>query len=416
VSPELAVTCPRRTWSRLEQLGAWGVVDQVALAGSGFLVAAAVARSGGPDALGLFALIQGVTLLVAGLLKAAFGDPLVIVGYGKTMDRLEGLAVALPVVLGHLLLGLFTAFIWLVAGDRLPHISMPTQWAALLGCLLPLASFQELARSLRLAGVGERYLCTGDILVALARVGTVAIGARYLSGLELGLAALAAGGLVSTLTIWRLLRLRGGLEQLFRLWQLGRWLVCESLLYGLTTYGIWLLVVPRAGPSVAGELRAGQQLFAPVQTILIGLNTIMLSRFARPRQHSDSSGLVLALLQAGLTGTLGILLVLLGPHATSLVFGPAFRLDRRDLILLTATLMVTAVFEVAALQLRATGHVRPLVVARALAGAVTLGGVALIGTSFAGAVASLLIGSLVGVRLTTWSPLQRRAPTDINMG
>lgn len=265
----------RRAWSRLKELGAWGVLDQIAIAGSGFFVAAVVARSGGPDALGLFALVQGFTLLVAGLLKAALGDPLVIEAYGER--RLDGLAIALPIVLGHLGLGLLAAIVWLLVGGRLRGLPAPSHNELLLAFLLPLASFQELARSLRLAGVGERGLCLGDVFVALARLATIAIGVGHLTGLKLGLAALSAGGLVSVVTIWRELRFLKGAQHLSRLWQLGRWLVGESLLYGITTYGIWLLIVPRAGPGVAGELRAGQQLFAPIQTILIGLNVVLLS-------------------------------------------------------------------------------------------------------------------------------------------
>jgi O-antigen/teichoic acid export membrane protein len=394
VSPRLAALHPRRAWPRLRRSGAWGALGQIALAGSGFLVSAAVARSGGPAALGLFTLVQGGTLLMTGLLKAALGDPLVIDAHGGR--RLDGLAVVPPVLCGHLGLGLLAALAWLLAGGRLHGLPAPTGAELVLAVLLPLASFQELARSVRLAGTGERRLCTGDVLVAFARVATLAACAQQLPGAELGMAALAAGGLASVLTVWRQLRLPAGLAQVTRLWRLGRWLAGENLLYGVSNYGVWLLLVSRAGPGVVGGLRAGQQLFTPVQTALIGLNTVMLGRFARLREGQARAGLLLGSLEVGVTGAWGALLVALGPRATSAIFGPAFQLPRRDLAVLTAALMVTTAFELAALRLRAARQVRSLVVARAASSAVVLAGTALTGTSVMGVAASLLGGSLLG--------------------
>jgi hypothetical protein len=228
----------------------------------------------------------------------------------------------------------------------------------------------------------------------------LAVGAGYLTGVKLGLAALAAGGLASVLTIWRELRLVDGVEHFLRLWQLGRWLMGESLLYGLTTYGIWVLVVPKAGYAVAGELRAGQQLFAPVQTILIGFNTVLLGHFARQREFSSSSGFKMGFLQAGLLGAWGMLLVIPGPHIVNLLFGPGFRIPRIDLGVLTMALMAGTIFELSALRLRAARYGRPLIVARAMASAVALSGTALIGASFVGVATSLLVSSLVGAWLT----------------
>ncbi len=408
MSLQLLALRPRRVWSRLRRLGAWGSLGQIALAGSGFLVSAVVARAGGPAALGVFVLVQGFPLIVGGLFKAAFGDPLVIEAHGR--GRLDGLAVVPAVLLGHLGIGLLAALAWRLTGGRVLGLPAPNEGELLLAFLLPLAGFQEFARSVRLAGAGERYLCAGDVLVALARTAALVIGARRLSGVELGLAALGAGGLASVLTVVRQLRLPGGLAHLPRLWRLGRWLVGESLLFGLANYGVWSLVVSRAGPGVAGGVRAGQQLFMPIQTVLIGLNTVLLGRFAGFREGQEDAGPVLGYLQVGLTGAWGVLLMALGPHATSLVFGPAFQLPRRDLAVLTAALIMTTVFQLAAVRLRAAGQVRPLMVARAAAGAVTFGGAALIGASVTGVAASLLAGALVGVRLArgrhgrSWGP------------
>jgi O-antigen/teichoic acid export membrane protein len=216
----------------------------------------------------------------------------------------------------------------------------------------------------------------------------------HLSGLSVGLAAMAAGGVASLLTVRSDLVRRGGFRQLRRHWQLGRWLVSESFLYSVTIYGIWAFVIPRAGASVAGQLRAAQQLFVPVQTVIAGLNTVLLARFAR--HHGRSRSRALGVLQVALTGAWGALLIGLGPWVTSLLFGPAFHLSRWNLAVFTAALMAAAYLDLSALRLRATRNVRPLITARVATSVVALGGAILVGSSFIGVAASFLASQLVG--------------------
>jgi O-antigen/teichoic acid export membrane protein len=372
----------------------WGALDRLVVGGSGFLIAVAVARVGGPQALGMFALVQGATLLLAGLLKAAFADPIVIEAHRD--GCLDGLAVARPLALLHLALGFLAASTWALLGGHLMGISPPNGGELLLALLLPFASFTELARSFRLARLDERGLFTGDLCVAVARVATLLLG-LHLPGPSVGLAALAAGGIASLPTVHRDLLRPGGLRQLPRLWQLGRWLVGESFLFSLTTYGIWVFVVPRAGTAVAGQLRAAQQLFMPVQTIIVGLNTVLLARFARA--HDRPRNLSVEALQVALTGAWGTLLISIGPVVTGLLFGPSFLLSRWNLTIFTASLMAAVLFDLSALRLRAVRTVRPLITARIATSVVAVGGAAIAGSSFSGVAASLLASQLIGLHM-----------------
>jgi O-antigen/teichoic acid export membrane protein len=393
-----------RAWMLLERFGIWGALDQIVLAGSGFLVAAIVARTGGPDALGLFALVQGMSLLLVGLFKAAVGDPLVIEAHRH--NRVDGLSVGLSVTLFHTGLGLILSLCWVLVAKRMPIGMLGSHsMTPMVVALLPLVSFHELARSFRLAGLDERHLFVGDLWVATARLGSLALGFAGVRGLDLGLLALAAGGIVSILTIQMYIRDVRGIAHISRLWQLGRWIAIESLLYGIATYGIWLLVVPRAGLSAAGELRAGLQLFAPMQTILIGLNTIFLGRLARaqvsPKRVQDAR-----MLEIGLTGAWGGLMAGLGPRAVSIVFGDAFQLPRVHILALTALVMATTGFEFAALRLRAAGRIPSLLRARGAATASALAAAALWGTSFLGVVIAIFVSQVIGsiaVRRYGWN-------------
>jgi len=387
---------PRSVWLALKRFGVWGALDQVVLALSGFAISVGVGRSGGPAALGLFALICGMTLFTSRLLQACLGDPLVVEAHGE--GRGDGVALARPVAAGVLAAGLAAALLWLCAGGHIPGLPRPRPAALLLVLLLPLGVLQDLARSLRLVAMGERGMFTGDLLVAGARVSALGLAVAGVRGLPLGLWAIALGGVACLASIRTLLRGPLRLEPLRRMWRLGRWLVGETLLYGLTIYGIWLLFVPKAGTHVAGQFRAAQQLFSPAQTIMLGLNTVRLGRLARAPAAATGVG-AYALLQAGLIGAWGAVVVGLGPLATTKVFGAAFQLPRGDLLALTAAVLTSTGFDLAALRLRAMGRGRTLIRARGAVAAIGLAGVALFGTTFHRVAVALTVSQLIGIWL-----------------
>jgi O-antigen/teichoic acid export membrane protein len=387
----------RRPWAGLEQLGIWGALDQAVLAGSGFAITVIVARSGGPDALGTFALAQSVVLLAAGFLKAGFGDPMVLEVRGQ--GERSGLQGTLPLAAALGALGLVLALAWRLIGSTLmgmtPH---SVAWLAMIA-LLPLAAFYEIARSVRLADANERGLFVGDLLVATGRLGALGLVLAGVRGLALGLAALAAGGVGSVLSVARWLRCSWQPGHLIRLWRLGRWLTGESLLYGLGAYGVWLLAVPRAGAGVVGELRAAQQLFAPVQVMAVGLNVIMLGRLAATHGRLTSAARLLGLAQLVLLTCWSCLLVVLGPAATGLLFGDRFEISRLELAVLALSVVAGAAYELAALRLRAARLVRVLVRTRFAVTLTALTMAVAIGTSFVGVVTAFLASQLLGAGL-----------------
>jgi O-antigen/teichoic acid export membrane protein len=387
-------------WVGLKGLGLWGALDQATLAGSGLLITVMVARSGGPSALGAFVVAQSAVLLVAGLLKAGFGDPILIEVRGQG-DR-TGLSAAPPLVVALGALGFLLAVVWWLAG---PLFGMPVPSTALLllVALLPLAALYEVARSIRLADGGEWRLFIGDIFVATGRIGALGLVWVGVRGVELGLAALAGGGLASVLSITQWLRRSWTLAPFGRLWQLGRWLTGESLLYGLGNYGVWLLAVPRAGADIAGELRASQQLFAPVQVVLVGLNVVMLGRLAATGGRLSGSARLLGLVQLVMIGLWSFVLITAGPTLTGLLFGDRFEPSRGELAILAMSTTVTAIYTMAGQRLQASRLVRILFGVRAVATVTALATALIIGTSFVGVVAAFLASQLIGAVLAWWA-------------
>jgi hypothetical protein len=378
-------------------MGSWGALDQALLAGSGFTVAVTVAQTDGPRALGIYTLMQSITLAIGGLIRAAFGDPLII--EARSQQRSDGLAVALPLLMGHILLGCLLCIVW-QAFER--HTRVPTVNGAglmLLG-LLPLASFQEVARSIRLAGMGAKGLLWGDLWVVVARLAALSLYFVGVRGYILGLSALASGGVASVFSVRRYLHGPHSHLHALRLWSLGRWLVSESLLFSITTYGIWAMVVPRAGAEIAGQLRAGQQLFAPMQTVLAGVNIIALGHLASPDSGS-SPGRSAGTLRAGVVGLWGLIVICIGPSVMTSLFGEEFLLTRLELLALTSAMMATAFYEFLALALRARKNGRTLLIARAIGGIVTLLMTLMVGHFVVGVAMAMLIGQAAAAVVST---------------
>jgi len=396
----------RAYWSKLERLGLWGALDQGILAGSGLVVVLAVARTGGPQALGAFAFVQSAILIVAGVLKAGFGDPFVVEARGQ--GESGGLQAALPLVAGLALLGFGLAAVWPLFAGHIPGLPRPNALSLILALLLPFASFCEVARSFRLAGFGERHLFLGDLLVAIARLSALGLCFAGVRGLPLGLAALASSGVASVMSISGHLHGLFEVSHVVRLWKLGRWLVGESLLYGLGAYGVWLLAAPRAGTAVIGALRAAQQLFAPVQLIVNGLNIILLSRLAERKGELTGAARCLSVMQVASVASWGVVVATLGPEVGVLLFGDRFVLTRPELSILAAAVSVGVTYEVAALRLRAARLVRSLVTTRAIVTVAALAGTAAIGTSFVRVAAAVLVSQLLGTWLASMASSRQR--------
>jgi hypothetical protein len=398
----------RAGWRRLQRFGAWGVLDQAVLASSGLVVAVLVARSGGPAGLGAFALVQAVLLMLAGVLKAGFGDPAVLAARGDGDRSLLPVARPLVAMLGVAGVALAAGW-WLGAG--LLEVARPRPVGLLLAAAVPFAAFTEPGRAFRIAAMDERAVFLGDLGVAAARVGGAGLGlAAGLDGVELGLAGLALGGLAAVASVQRALRDGCTAAQVLAAWRVGRWLVAEGLLYNLCVFGVWMAAGPRAGLGVVGELRAGQQLFAPVQTLLVGINTLLFGRLAETRGRLVGAARPLVAVEVAVIGAWGILLVGAGPAAAGLVFGDGFRLGHGELAVLAMAAVVACGFELTALQLRAALLMRPLLVARAGCAAVALAGAATFGSSLATVAAVLLASQLVaaGLGLRAW---RRTRPT-----
>jgi hypothetical protein len=320
----------------------------------------------------------------------------------RANGRAAGLGIASPIAMALIGLGLGATGLWVVGAQLLARSPGPPVVLMALVALLPLACLQDLARSLRLAGMSERSMFVGDVLITAVRLLALglAVGLVHMRGLWVGVAALALGGLASLLTIRRFLQGIRCAERLRRLWGLGRWLVVDVFLSGLMIYGVWLLFVPKAGSEVAGQMRASQQLFAPVQTVTLGLNLVLIGRFAASRRQSRRDVRWSGFLQLALVGAWGLLVTGLGPTVAGVVFGDAFQVPRGDLAALTAAVMATTAFELAAVRLRAERDTRRLLAARLTVTLVGMSGVVLLATSVVRLALVILVSHLVGLSAT----------------
>lgn len=364
--------------STLGRVGGWGALDQLLLSGSSFIVSVGVARTGGPEALGVFVLAQSGMLFLSGLVKAGIGDPLVVEAGSKGQP--SHLKVSRLVLLGHVLLSLALAAIWVAIGIARDS-QIEVQIVLLIG-LAPFSAFYEFARSVRLASLGEIGLARGDAAVALARVLTLLLIPLGMTGAGLGMMAMAAGSLAAVGTVRHQLARRHVRGDFLELWKVGRWYVGESLLFAAGAYGFWIVAVPRAGTAIAGHLRAVQQLFAPIQSILVGLSTILLARLAASRGRFVGSARWAGITQVVVVGVWAIAVVAAGPAAVTAVFGGEFAVGRLELALFGLAAVAGTAYGVSALQLRAVKRGKALIRARAGATVVGLGGLLLFGTSF----------------------------------
>jgi O-antigen/teichoic acid export membrane protein len=158
---------------------------------------------------------------------------------------------------------------------------------------------------------------------------------------------------------------------------------------------------------VVGELRAAQQLFAPIQVVIVGLNVIMLGRLATTHGRLSSGARILGIVQLSLLASWSCLLVLLGPAATGRLFGDGFGVGRLEMAVLALSVVAGAAYELTALRLRAARLGRVLVMTRLAVTTVALAVALIIGSSFLAVVAAFLTSQLVGVGLA-WRVWTRR--------
>lgn len=395
-----------RFGSRAERIGGWGVADQTILAASGFLISVAVARTGGPSELGNFVLFQSSALFLMGMVKAAVGDPLVAESKGSVTPRLGAVG---PVIVGHVV----AAAVAMALAYGISSVATQTRGentiAVLVG-LIPIAALHEFSRSVRLSAMGERSLFMGDVLVVAARLAVLLTLVGGVEGSMLGMTAMASGSIASLWTIRPfLIKRTWDVSQVIRLWELGRWFVGEGFIFVLGAYGFWFIAAPRAGVAVAGQLRGVQQLFAPLQAVMVGISTIMLARLAKTGGRLTGDARALGFLQVGGNAAWAVLVLLVGSTGLTLVFGDGFEVPRSTLALFGLSVTLGAAYGVTALRLRAARLGRALLRARLAATSISLVGVALLGFSLESIVMVMVAAQFAGL-IVSWAALRNVAP------
>lgn len=410
----LRAVAPRSAQARL----GWGVADQAVSSITNLVLGIVVARSLDAASFGAFGLTWVTYGVILNVSRGLATDPLTVRHSGHPDDRWRiatRRAASTATALG-LGVGILCVVIGLAIGGLVGSASVA------LGLMLPGLLLQDSWRiAFFAAGTGKRAF-TNDMVWAVALIPAILIAARAPTTfgfvLAWGAAALTAAlfGCVQT----RLIPGTTGLATWIREHRdLGpRYLVenvSDSASAQLQMYGLGAI----AGLPEVGAVRGAQILLAPVVALRMGISLIAVPEAARvlkrwPR-HLQAFCLVLGASQATACLLWGAVLFFLPSRIGELMLGSVWSSASMLIVPTTLTVAVGAMFDGAAVGLRALGASRrsmPVRIARAVAW--VTGGI--IGAFLGGAAGSVwgTVGAnLLGVALVWWQLALARAHLDI---
>lgn len=401
----MTVATPRPRAPTVVRAVSTTLVDQAASSGANLLMVVAVAQRLSPDGFGAFAIAYAGLVLVLACCRAWLGLPIAV---STAMDveerrRLMGgacvlVAAAAPVVvvgIGVLLPGALA----LVGTPTSPTTSLAVGVAAVLACLQDLARYAAVADDRPARALASDLVWLGGVallLVAPAALDETAVMLAWVGVV----AASAATGLALTRPLAsvrhaRALVVRGGGARG------GSTLV--ALLATGTALVLSALVAATYGAAASGSLLGAGTLLGPVNLLLALLDLAVLGRVATlspPRRRLLLVRVLGALLLVQLAWTL--LLLLLPSVVGEAVLGPTWHGSRDLLALVSVEYAVAAVVAVVTLELKVRDVGGAMVVARIAAGAVVLGGTAVLGAMaapFAAVPLAMLAGTTVALAI-----------------
>lgn len=373
---------------------------------SNLLIVVAIARAGGEESVGRWAIVFGAYLIAVGFQRSLIWEP-ALASIGRASASV-GLSAALT---ASLLLGIVPVIVFGAAGS----LSQFPEFVALSAVWLFLGVNDSLRYRFFALGSPER-VCLMDAvwclmsLVAWAPIqehGNVSLavalwGLGGLAGAVLGI-SIDSPRLAPVATAMRWWREYGQ--------RLGSALVLETLVYTVSTQGVVLGLAWILSASDLGALRAAQIVVSPAALVLTAANVVLLPYLS----HSPKSeGRRIALwASVGLTGTTALLIlstVSLAPVIYRLIFNASISASPGLVISMGLVLVGNAVATGASALLKTEGAARPIVHARLLA---SLAGIpAVLGGAAAGGIRlaawGLVVQSAVMAGALVWSGLKRQ--------
>jgi O-antigen/teichoic acid export membrane protein len=389
----------------------WSGVDQVLASLSNLVIALALARSGGAEALGIFTVAFAFYLMASGLLRALLSEPLLTIPVTQdgVPDQPERFGAATAVA--YLIPASLIVIVIGLASGRIEIV--------IVGVVLPLVSMQDFFRYVYFRrGRPELAAVLDAAWVATSLVGWPLVTAQ--GQVSVGLAVWALGGALGVLLAAVISRVRpASLRDSLAWWwrdmrPLGGFLALAGLLSTffsqITTIGLATIL----GVSDLGTLRGAQIVLGPIGLAVTGFNVYTLPRLSasRARQNTRVALLVsggAALLAAAST----VVLWLLTPLLVSLLYGE--NLDVPPVLVLALGIGVTlgALSTGPALMLMARRRGGPIALGRAAAGVIGVPVVLVTAANF-GLVPAAWAGNIAPiVNLTVISVAWRRSSTEL---
>lgn len=346
-------------------------VDQCVSSASNFAVGVVVARVAGVAGLGAYALSYAAWLLIAALHRGLVTDPMAIAGEGRPSSDLvshlrAGLAAELAL---GLLSGVAIALLGVVlmlSGQR----SFGESQLAL-APWIPALLAQDYWRWMGFIQAAPRKALANDLVFDAVQVGGfsslmltrthsvfLVISAWGFSGLVAAFAGLRQFGVRPTL--------RGGLSSLKAKWSIGKWIGASDFaswgvaqMYGVLTAAI-------LGPVALGGLRAAQGLVSGPSFVLIQAGgSLGLPEASRAFQDSGWPSLrrvsrIITVAGLASVGLVLLVIIVFGRTLLGAIYGPPFERFQSLALVFAFTYVIAVLALGTILELKATGHTRPL--------------------------------------------------------
>jgi O-antigen/teichoic acid export membrane protein len=270
----------QRLWGALS----FGIIEQILLSGSSFVMTAAMAHTLGPTEFGWFSIGWSIALLFEAAVMGLMGDSAPAIAHRLPANLrsrfraayliisvgVSGILVFISLFITLILLswnerGVLLASLGVFSAQRLQNTIRRIYY---LDGLRRDAAIGALANVIVLAVIAIAFIKVGTMT---AEIGLVCVGSGNLAAALLGLRARAMFDWPSH----RLLRWTA-----LRFWVTGRWVMASSVMSWLGNVGIIPLTGFILGPSQSGILRAIQILVVPLTQVNNVLISIIIPRIA----------------------------------------------------------------------------------------------------------------------------------------
>lgn len=316
----------------------WATVDQVFFALSNLVVTLAVARGGGAEGLGRYAVAFAAYLVVLGCARSLISDPLLATPRTSGERSVEGAAASLTGIFA-LVAALVVAGIGLVLGRPELVVVAAALPLTLLHDVLRYEAFRRQAPAM--AALLDGGWLLGSLLAwpVITRSDSAAVA----------VAAWSAGAVLALLIAAPVIRLRfaGPASSLRWWWSEARTyatpLLLDSVIVASSSQALVVVLASMASDSALGVLRAGQVYFAPMGIGLVAIGVLLVPQLAQ--RAGATTNTVAIKLSGGIAALAAVFsgaVLVAEPVLHRLLFGSSIDVPRSLLLPLAVGVVVIA--------------------------------------------------------------------------